>query len=184
MAARPVNQDLLMSMRFHVTSATPGLGQIEIGSPQAGFMSVTTPEVTVESLTYKEGHYNFPRKYPGNTTVNDITMQRGVAVTDSTFWDWIKKVITGAGEYRTDLKIHHYDRRLLGRGADGASSSDNISRVTEGTAATAKVYNIKAAFPIRYKVASDLDASSSEVSISELDVSYNYFTIEATQWES
>jgi len=170
--ARAQNTDFLHSMRFHVTATTADSGtplDNSTKSPTAGFMSVSTPEATVEAVEYREGLYNFPRKFPGNTTVSDVTMQKGVARGDSTFWTWLKVVIAGTGEYRADLEIKHFDRRVL-----NATLSQNAGTTF---ATPARTYTLKEAFPIRHKVAADLDASTSDISIMELDVAYEYFEI-------
>ena len=176
--ARPVSTDFLHSMRFHVTAqVTGGTSPLDNASvsPSAGFMSVSTPEATVEAVEYREGLYNFPRKFPGNTTVSDVTMQKGVARGDGTFWLWLKLVISGNGEYRADVTINHFDRSVLN------SSLPSYSAVNAARTATApgaaRQYVLYEAFPIRHKVAADLDASTSDISIMELDIAYEYFDI-------
>ena len=62
---------------------------------EAGFSAVTTPEATVEAVEYKEGTMIYTRKFPGNPTQSDITLSRGVARQDSTFWDWLRVVVEG-----------------------------------------------------------------------------------------
>jgi len=160
-------------MRFNVTlGQEPAEGPDAIG---AGFSNVTTPEVTMEAVEYREGNYVYTRKYPGIATMNDITMSRGVTVKDSTFWAWAKRTAEGGGNYRSDLTIHHYHRAntLLGEG-----SSKNFTQWSTETSAAARRYVVFEAFPIRHKVAGDLDATASEISIMELDVGFEHFTIE------
>jgi len=176
---RPVASDFLHSMRFHVAVADPNVSKITgPGADGAGFSMVTTPEVNVEAVEYREGTFVYTRKYPGNPTTSDISMSRGVTTKDSSFWDWLRVVVEGSGEYRNDLLIKHYHReQALNREkvtTGGASNLVNIS--TETPARTYKVFQ---AFPIRHKVAGDLDATASEVSIMELDVAYEYFEIES-----
>lgn len=179
--ARAQSTDFLHSMRFQVDIvAGYDYFQNQNGvsssvSPSAGFMSVSTPEATTEAVEYREGTYNFPRKYPGNTTVSDLSMQKGVARGDGTFWNWLKTVISGSGEYRVDLNIYHFDRRVLNRPANGAITSDFQKVASAGNAA--RTYKIFEAFPTRHKVAADLDASSSDISIMELDLAYEYFDV-------
>lgn len=181
--ARAVNTDYLHSMRFHVTAlfagSTTNNPLNNDSSPSAGFMSVSTPEATTEAVEYREGTYNYPRKFPGNTTVSDCSMQKGVARDDGTFWNWLRFVIEGFSEpdisdYRADLTIFHYDRRVL-QGTDAAYAQNGSS--TFSTANAARTYKLENAFPTRHKVAADLDASSSDISIMELDVAYESFEI-------
>lgn len=185
--ARAQSTDFLHSMRFQVIidAGQPDFLGVKTGtsqgqSPSAGFMSVSTPEATTEAVEYREGTYNYPRKFPGNTTVSDISMQKGVARGDGSFWKWMSTVIGGAGEYRVDMTILHFDRRVLNGGIIGANGTGPSSEFpTLATAANAaRKYHLKEAFAIRHKVAADLDASSSDISIMELDVAFEYFTVE------
>lgn len=185
--ARAQATDFLHSMRFHVTATLAGDNAILTNSPlqntlspSAGFMSCSTPEATTESVEYREGTYNYPRKFPGNTTVSDVTLQKGVARGDGTFWRWMLTVIEGAGEYRANVDIFHYDRRVLNNTTQsGDKSQDTFYNATlsASTTAAARVYHLYEAFPIRHKVAADLDASTSDISIMELDLAYEHFDI-------
>jgi len=164
-------------MRFHVQviDGTSPSGE-RLGPPEAGFSMCSVPEATVEAVEYKEGTYIYTRKQPGNTTFSDISMSRGVAITDTAFWMWIKTVIEGSGEYREDIRIKHYHREeaLVGSGDVGK----NLTAIpTGGETKAARVYEVFNAFPARHKVAGDLDATASEISIMELDLSYEYFNL-------
>lgn len=169
--ARSVASDFLHSMRFQVTVGD-GFTLDGAGGAQAGFMTCSTPEATVEAVEYREGTYNYPRKYPGNTTVADISMSRGVALGDSSFWSWVSTVIHGEGEYRANLTIWQYNRSVLQK---------NVPTWSGGTAPTTvsgRSYTIYEAFPIRCKVAGDLDASSSDISVQEIDFAFEYFKVD------
>lgn len=181
--ARSQQTDFLHSMRFHVNAAVANGGAADLdlnattkqGKAQAGFSTVTTPEATVEGVEYREGGYIYTRKQPGNPTVSDITMQRGVARGDSSFWKWLRVVIEGSGEYRADLTIMHYHRdKALTREypAQGTVNLAGIDLDNPG-----RIYHVKEAFPTRHKTAGDLDATASEISIMELDFAYESFEI-------
>jgi phage tail-like protein len=180
--ARPLNTDFIHSMRFWVTvvgaeSALSGRLQPSVFLPgaHAGFSACTTPEGAVDSVEYREGHYVYTRKLPGIPTMSDITLSRGVAKTDSAFYEWMRVTMEGSGvnNYREDIVIHHHHREsLLGNsGSTSASAFDVVD--TPGS----RKYNLFEAYPIRHKVASDLDATASEISIMELDVAFEHFTI-------
>lgn len=186
---RPVTEDFLHSMRFHVTvlEASPvggnpaGYlegGQRAVGTPHAGFSACTTPEASLEAVDYKEGNHVYTRKYAGTPTVSDITMSRGVARQDSSFWDWMKSAIeggpiVGTGSYRADLQIDHYHRdRFLAGGPD-----KQIIDLTNSGPEPGRRYTCRECFPIRHKVAADLDATASEISVMELDVAMEYFQV-------
>lgn len=188
--ARAAATDFLHSMRFHVTTdAALGAGlQPEVfgANVPAGFMSCTTPEATTEAVEYREGQFNYPMKFPGNTTVSDVTLQKGVAPSSSNFWNWLRVVIEGSGEYRTTMTIKHYNRSVLTNArptATTSSSSMATSSAAGPDAKASRTYKLYEAFPIRHKVAGDLDASSSDISVMELDVAYEYFDVEDTPQE-
>jgi phage tail-like protein len=169
---RAQSTDFLHSMRFHVELAdgtTPF-----IGKPEAGFSAVTTPEMTVEAVEYKEGKMIYTQKFPGNPSVAELTMSRGVTKTDTSFWAWMQTVAEG-GNYRADLRISHYHRESLPNTAFPPPSTPNSTVISP--TATARVYEVHEAFPMRHKVASDLDATASEVSIMELDVAFEHFAV-------
>jgi phage tail-like protein len=164
--ARAETTDFLHSFRFHVT-ADDGAPAGAVFDTQAGFNTVTTPEMSVEVAEYKEGIYTFTRKYPGNPSMNDLTLTRGVVKSDSKFMEWVQAAISGA-EYRTDLDIRHYHREDFGSFAEVETSA-------RGTAA--RIYQVSNAMPLRVKVAGDLDAATSDVSIQEIDVAFESFTV-------
>jgi phage tail-like protein len=175
--ARTVATDFLHSMKFQVVvdDGDRGITLSPEGRSEAGFSMVTTPEATVESVEYREGTYIYTRKFPGNPTMNDITFSRGVARRDSTFWDWMRRTLEGSGEYRVDLSIRHFHRDTALVRETPAVNAVNSTEIDIET--PARTYLIKQAFPMRHKSAGDLDATASEISIMELDVSFEYFEI-------
>ena len=175
--ARAVDTDFLQSMRFHVV-VVPGTSPhaqstINLESQadaSAGFSAVTTPELSSEAVEYREGLYVYTRKFPGVPTESDITMSRGVARLDTSFFDWIKVVVEGDAsnpDYRIDFDIKQYDRETSLQGTDTLNAA----------AGPVRVYKVKEAFCIRCKPAGDLDATASDVSIQELDCAYEQFDV-------
>jgi phage tail-like protein len=185
---RPIATDFLHSMRFQVSAqkadATELLKpaiQTGDGRPEAGFSACSTPEVSSEAVEYREGTFIYARKYPGAPTTSDITLSRGVARNDSTFWDWMRQVVEGIalpGEYRADLTIRHFHRAEALQNGQAGNAAIGSSNTLISQSAAARIYYVYNAFPIRHKVAADLDATASEISIMELDVAYEYFEIE------
>jgi len=166
-------------MRFHVTSnfTTNDIDIDTFGAnTPAGFMSVTTPEATTEAVEYREGTFNYPRKFPGNTTVSDCTLQKGVVPGYTAFWAWMRVVIEGSGDYRCDMTIKHFNRSVLANTVYSASATA-AAPVFKSDGTAAREYILYNAFAIRHKVAADLDASSSDISVMELDVAYEYFDV-------
>jgi len=173
---RPLTDDFLHSMRFHVrVDDGSGADPLQYGTVQAGFSNVTTPEVTVEAAEYKEGLDVYTQKYPGNPSMSDITLSRGVTFSDTSFYDWIRTVVEGRGGYRATVTIEHFHRiGFLNRNEGDPTPFSRLNLESNSPAAKYVLYN---AFPIRDKVAADLDATSSEVSIQEMDVAYEYFDL-------
>jgi phage tail-like protein len=160
-------------MRFMVSLRDGDTAGVVPQNEKAGFMDVNTPEINIEEVTYKEGGWIYQRKYPGNPTMaGDLTMNRGVTRSDSSFWDWAQRTAEGKGEYRADLNIEHYHRSDY---LDGSAT-----QVMAKTAQPAKTYTVFNAFPTSHKVATDLDANTGDVSIMSLNVAYEFFEIATT----
>jgi phage tail-like protein len=151
------------SFRFQVVTS-PGAPAGDVLDPEAGFNTVSTPEQTVEVAEYKEGVYTYTRKYPGNPTMSDVTLTRGVTRADTNFYEWVQAAIRGS-EYRTDMEIRHFHRDDFG----------DVESADRG--APTKVYVLDNALPIRNKIAADMDATASDISIQEMDVAYESFSV-------
>lgn len=177
--ARAQATDFLHSMRFHVDAiGVGGVTRLIVpGRPQAGFSAVTTPEVSVEAVEYREGNTIYTKKFPGLATMSDITMSRGVTRGDSAFWEWMRVVLEGGGEYRADLEIKHFHRDTsLTRTQPATGDQPNLTNINTDT--PGRIYHVREATPIRHKVAADFDATASEISIMELDLAYEALEVE------
>jgi phage tail-like protein len=169
--ARPTATDFFHNMRFGVDLAN---SSFLAGGWPAGFSACTTPEASNEAVEYREGQQVYTQKFPGLPTMNDLTLSKGVVLSRNQFYDWMFSTIEGGVGYRADVIITHYHRSALpGFGGFGTA---NTTSIPDGSVANRK-YSCYEAFPIRCKVAGDLDATSSDVSVSELDISYEYFSI-------
>lgn len=167
--ARPVASDLYQNFRFHVI-ALEEAGKEELikninivpGVPDAGFMNITMPEISFGIAEYRDGITTFTRKQPGIPSMNDLTLSRGLMKRDTGLFRWILKNATGE-EYRIDLAILQFHREDIINPAEKRNPSRRII--------------IKNAFANRYKSSGDLDASSEEISIQEIDIVYESFYI-------
>lgn len=184
--ARAMITDYINGMRFHVVATGAGVVAMRYlsppGRPEAGFSACTTPEVSMEAAEYREGTMVYTHKYPGVPSMGgDITLSRGVTRRDSTFYEWARIVIEGGaatgGEYRADLDIKQYHRREVLSGDTSSSVNFNTIDVTSASSVPAKLYRVFNGFPVRCKPAADMDATSSDISLAELDVGYESFTI-------
>lgn len=147
--ARAQADDLLQSFRFRVFAADDGFLD-----PNAGFNNVTTPELSTEVAEYREGNRKYTLKQPGVPSVENVTMQRGLARTESTFANWFLARLFGGAPYRTELLINVYDQLATGEAVDDTPSRQIVC---------------KEAFPNRWKPIGDLDATSSDININELE---------------
>jgi len=165
---RTAKEDPLQGFRFTVSAdaAVDLISFTDPGGGEAGFNAVTTPEQTSETVEYREGTSVYTRKFPGIPTMNTLTLSRGVYLQDTGFHDWIKAA-AGGGEYRTHLTITHWHRT-------GRAEAD--SELSEA-GANARNYLIYEALPSRSKPAADLDATTGEISLAELDVDFENFDI-------
>lgn len=150
--ARALNTDFYQAYRYAVAVGDPASSYIEAN---AGFNNITIPELSIEASEYREGTYVFTRKQPGIPTVSDATFQKGVSNiaaggNGKPFFSWILAAINGA-EYRSEISIFHLHR---GESVEGDSRQIILNEC----------------FPIRVKPDGDLDATSGEISIQEMDV--------------
>jgi phage tail-like protein len=135
---------------------------------QAGFQSVTLPEITTEAAEYREGTFTWTRKFQGPPTVSDVSLMRGVAKYDTTFHDWIMAGINGE-EYRADITIYHYQRSNMApaAGVPGGEAIDDAFRRIE----------CKECMCTRAKPGGDFDSTSGEISLMECDFALESFEI-------
>lgn len=153
-----------------------GPGYIAGQGAEAGFQSITAPELTQESAEYREGIRTYTQKFPGVPTVNDITLIRGCARFDTSFFSRILAAAEG-DEYRGDLTVYHVQRPSRELSITDSEVKMAASEI-ELDDTNNKRYILRDAFPIRVKIAGDLDASTSDVSLAEIDVAYERFDVE------
>jgi phage tail-like protein len=181
--ARAKSTDFLHNFRFHVliqgfgAAGDPQLGTGEV-KPSAGFNSVSTPEASHDAVEYREGHFIYTQKYVGIPTISDVSLSRGVALADGTFWSWMKDIIEGNGEYRATVSIYHFHRDSKPETSTQVGQPNVKQSIAAGQNDPGLIeYRCYQAFPIRHKVSSDLDATASEVSIQELDLAIENFEV-------
>lgn len=147
--ARAQADDLIQSFRFQVRE-DDALGVID---STAGFNNVTTPEVSLEIAEYREGNRIYTIKQTGVPTVEACTLQRGIAQKERNFADWILRKALGGLQYRTQLSIEVY-----AQDQDAKTDKSPIREIT-----------CKEALPTRVKLIGDLDATSSDINIQEVE---------------
>ena len=172
--ARAQSSDFLQNFRFHVRATLAGgagnpigLTRPELG--EAGFQSVTIPDVTFEAAEYREGIYKYTKKFAGPATFSDVSLMRGVIATDTQFYDWAMRSTQGE-EYRADLEILHFSR------ADYPTGGGKTENVTLPDTPS-RVIKCWECIPIRGKPSADMDATTGEVSMAEMDIALERFEI-------
>jgi phage tail-like protein len=167
--ARAATNDFLQGFRYHAVARTSdGTNPLQVDrgesgmNVQAGFQSITTPELSQDVVEYREGNSMWTVKQPGIPTVSDITLMRGVTKVDTTFFDWVYSSMRGVN-YRVDLDLYHYARDEM-----------EIGLATDPQPSDRALY-CKEAIPTRVKPLGDLDATASEVNLSEVDVAMERF---------
>lgn len=149
------------------------------GSLIGGFQSVTMPEITGETESVSQMCSPYRVNYNRTYTYNALTLLRGVSSYDSSFYRWMYRSMRGEDRVQRDFLLLHFSN--VGIGVDGAPLTTGIAQNVgfgnlEELRAFGKGYYLWGCIPVRYKAGSDLDASSGDVSIAELDIQPSYFT--------
>jgi len=170
--ARTEDSDFFQNFRFHarlVGTDEEGWFKYDPGevgvNAEAGFQSITIPEETFEASEYREGIYRYTKKQPGPPAYSDASFMRGVTKQDTAFHNWALAT-RGGGEYRADIEILQLHRTEVATGA-GENFEPNAARQII----------LHHAFPIRVKPAGDMDATSGEISIAEIDCAIEWFEL-------
>ncbi len=164
--------DLLQNYTFWLTeitfSARPPF--LVLGEVFFGFNTITTPEITLEMAEIVEFGTMVKTPYYSGMSVAPITLTRGAGPYDSTMYRWINRSMRGEDRVQRSLALFH--NMALNSGID---SSDNSSDLAFGGLVGMRRVNGRGwllwdCIPTRYKAGSDMDATSGDVSIMELDV--------------
>jgi len=139
--ARAITQDFFHVYKFIVSDSA------NFFQPAGGFSRMSIPEVSVEVVEYREGHDTWTRKQPGIPSVGECTLARGVVMGNTNFFDLILKHING-DNYRTDINVYHIHM----------------------TRNVAKLYKLLDAFISSITLTSELDASSSDIAVTEMTI--------------
>lgn len=145
--ARTRADDFIQNFRFHVLEAVG-----TFLTPTAGFRTVATPDVNLGVVEYRDGLTLYTFKQPGLPTIGNMTMTQGATTTISEFFTWIKAAAEGASVYRADLDIDVHDN-------SNATPANVVKKM--------QCFDC---FPIRNKIFGDLDATSPEVNLREIEV--------------
>jgi phage tail-like protein len=171
--ARAQNTDYMQGFRFHAValddeSLLEFSAQEGLPGGQAGFQSVTIPDISTDAVEYREGTMTWTRKQPGPPTVGEATLSRGICIRDTKFFDWMYTKVIGGKEYRTDILIYHYHR------------SEQQLAAAGGPANATRKYILHECFPSMAKLAGDLEATSGDISLAEITLVCEEITYDLT----
>ena len=159
---------------FDVSGAAGNI-LFSIFDPTLGFSSCSSPEITIETKIIQPGNWEFKRKVVKTADVSPISLTRGTKFFDSDFYNWISNAIRGKQPIRRDIVLIHFlpwsvQRQLAAEtGAIGIGPELGTTSLAERT--PGRAWLLHGCLPTRYKAGSDFDASASNVSIAELEIS-------------
>lgn len=186
---------MLDEMKYAAVAATlVNIASTFLGSTFNSFARVSIPSVQIETEAFKEGVFPFQRRVIVGASVDTVLLESGVTMLDSDFWQWAVGAITGEAARKLlvvellhraqpnlPTKKNRESGNMLGTSDGGRSVGASVNTGHgEADLATAtfraqiplvaKRWVFHQCFPVRVKVASDLDASNAEVSIAELEL--------------
>ena len=177
--ARAEDTDYLQGFRFHAiiveqndagflqTTGENKLFTAGEGGGKAGFQSITLPDRSFEATEYREGSHKYTKKFPGPATYGESSFMRGITQKESAFYDW-GTAVEGGQNYRAEVLVQHFQRE---------DTANSVGAEGYLTGTPVRQYMFHQAFCIREKMGGDLDATSGEVSVSELDVAMEYYEL-------
>ena len=187
--ARTRVDDFLQGYNFFVFDLTPSpkppfvvlnplIGAGLSGGLVGGFTGVSLPEITATTNTYSPLNEPFGYTYVTGYEVGPITLRRGASRYDSSFYQWITRAMRGTDRPHRDLMILHLSSASLldETDSEGNASPHSVGKgYVEVIKTFGKAYILYDCIPTRYSPGGELDASSSEITITELEVTPSYF---------
>ena len=174
--------DPIRNFRFLVTFLPQDTSSGLNFSTTVGFTSVSGLAVTTDSIPYREGGYNTTvHQIPGQTTFTPIMLQRGVMLSTSQNWDWMRNLfatISGGSTTRTidknfrcDLEIEVLSHPIPAAGGEDATGTNAAAK--DHTAMRFHVYN---AWPTSVAY-SDLNAGDNALFVEQMTLVHEGFDV-------
>jgi phage tail-like protein len=174
--ARSRLADFMQTHRFWLFDVVPSAAPpfYVLGAPFFGFASITAPEYTAETTEIKQVNSMFKQYAYTGGSVSPIVLTRGVRGYDDTMWDWMYRAITGLEVTNRHLLLLHFTSINILAGVTGGWDQSLVEGIElpieAGMFLPGKAWLLFDSIPTRYKAASDFDAKSGEVSISEIEI--------------
>ena len=159
--------DLLQNYPFWLLDVQPSSRPpfLVLGGPLFGFSAISHPEITVTTEEVQQLNSPFPEHVFSGATVSALTLSRGSRFYDSSMYTWLDRFIQGED-------VPHRDLILIQHMGLAASASDVLvgPGLIEILRVPGKAWMLWDCLPTRYTPGPGLDATSGEVSLSELDI--------------
>ena len=184
--------DHLQTYAFHLADVTPSLAppffSLGMGAP-VSFSQCSMPEITLEVESFRQLCSMYQTHVVSAASVGPISLSRGVLSVDSTLYRWINRSIMGSDRVHRDLCLLHASSMAplhnIGseyKEGDGITPANNSVKLGADAGAygmfraLGKGFILHNCVPTRYKAGTDLDATSGEVSIAELEIQPEFVT--------
>ncbi len=160
-------KDFMQSHRFWLLDIVPSAAFpfYVLGTPFLGFQSISSPEFTFETEEIKEVNSVFKHTAYSGGSVSPIVLTRGVTGYDDSMWDWIYRAISGHDFPNRHLLLVHFTQI-----ASKGNGDIPIEAWQGGARLPGKAWLLRDCVPIRYKGASDFDATDGSISMQELEI--------------
>lgn len=170
---------MMQSYPFWVFDASGVSGNVlfSIFDPVFGFSSCSAPEISAELKSVRPGNWEYPKHTVKAGNVNPVTLARGARFYDSDFYIWMNNAIKGIQPIRRTLVLVQFlPFRAQNQIANVNGQEDDNAYLSIGLRTPGRVWVMYNCVPTRYKAGSDFDATSSAVSIAELEMQPEYIT--------
>jgi len=173
MPSRHRLEDLLRSNRFWLVDVIPSstIPFFVLGAPFMGFQSITMPEITLEVDEVKQINSMYKRYVYSGGSMGAITLTRGARMYDDSFFQWIQRAMRGIDMNPRDLLLIQYSDINIST-YTGVSIELPVAMQAWEVAqfVPGRAWLLWDVLPTRYKAGSDMEGTSGEVSIMELDI--------------
>lgn len=137
--------------------------------------------MNMDVANIKEGNYEFPRKVIKGGTTSPVTLEQGVSITNSDFYDWCRKAIVGRMGPRNLLVVQFTRINPVGnegvfRTPQSGFFGQAFGNLEFAARIPGRAWLLENCRPLSYKPGSDFDAMSSDVSIQTLELEVEEFT--------
>ena len=122
------------------------------------FQEVTGLESETQPIEYRHGNSPVfaPLKMPGLQKVGNVTLRKGIFVTDSKLWNWYN-----------EIKLNTINRRTV------------VINLLDETGTPKMVWTLNNAWPTKI-IGTDLKSEGNEVAVEAVEIAYETLTVAAT----